>query len=591
MIGAEEILLKDIFEQNDLSVRAYNVTLRVELKTVKDLKDYIKDGGDFLRVSQCGERTNKELLEIAKTDISGYNTSEHNNASEITPVEDNLEFLLNQKFTGLSVRAKNALDNLFGYHKFTLQQIENHFIKNDFSALTLRNVGVKTAEEINKTILSVKDLYFSIVESQLSPKQKAAIKIKQLFGVDLDDESLIEQYLNHSFPIIYFSFLYAEFLLRKDKVGLFVYKNHFGFLEKEYSLEDMAQLFSLTRERIRQRRRDVIEKLRSQFCRLKDLLDHSKYDSILEHVPVFLNTDEVLLIKDEIELMGHGYSVFILERLFGESYFSLSEYDRFTRPAKVDLYEKWKEVKTIRGAYLVSRRFFDKPAILKLYQFLVDLLCVRRENDEIFSIRSIFDNLSNADLDYLNEFLNRELELSCEEYSIQIPRTTVRLIYEYALQALETIGRPAHITEIYSYIKTHTPGLKMTENSLRAAIANRKNLFIYFGRSSTFGLKSWEEKNAFIKGGTIRTIVEEFLNQHENPCHISDITLYVNRYRNTDQYSVINNLKMTEDNRFVFFKNNHIGLSAKDYDSRTKNSTARISDVSIDDLMINIFSR
>jgi hypothetical protein len=574
-----------------MSVRAYNVTLRVELKTVKDLKDYIKDGGNFLRVSQCGERTNKELLEIAKTDISGFNTSKHDDASEIIPVEDNLEFLLNQKFTGLSVRAKNALDNFFGYHKFTLPQFENHFIKNDFSALTLRNVGVKTSEEINRTILSVKDFYFSIVESQLSPKQKAAIKIKQLFGMDLDDESLIEQYLNHSFPIIYFSFLYGEFLLRKDKVGLFVYKNHFGFLEKEYSLEDMAQLFSLTRERIRQRRHDVIGKLRSQFCRLKDLLDHSRYDLILEHAPVLLSTDEVSLIKDEIELMGHGYSVFILECLFGEQYFSLSEYDRFTRPAKVDLYEKWKEVKTIRGAYLVSRRFFDKPAILRLYQVLVDLLCVRRENDEFFSIRSMFDNLSNGDLDYLNEFLNRELELSCEEYSIQIPRTTVKLIYEYALNALEAIGRPAHITEIYSYIKTHYPGLKMTENSLRAAIANRKNLFIYFGRSSTFGLKAWEEKNTFIKGGTIRTIVEEFLNEHESPCHISDITLYVNRYRNTDQYSVINNLKMTEDNRFVFFKNNHIGLSSKDYNSRNKNSTANIRDVSIEDLMINIFSR
>jgi len=159
------------------------------------------------------------------------------------------------------------------------------------------------------------------------------------------------------------------------------------------------------------------------------------------------------------------------------------------------------------------------------------------------------------------------------------------------MEALEKIGRPTHITEIFSYVSDNNPKLKTTENSVRAAIANRKKIFIYFGRSSTFGLKSWEEKNAFIKGGTIRTIVEEFLSEHDAPCHISDITVYVNRYRKTDQYSVINNLKMTEDNRFVFFKNNHIGLSSKNYDSRKKNLNQGIKDVSIDDLMTNIFSR
>ncbi|HEY8781193.1 MAG TPA: hypothetical protein VIM16_06240 [Mucilaginibacter sp.] len=592
MIGSADILLKNIFEQNDMSVRAYHVTLRLELKTVKDLNEFIKDGGDFLRVSQCGERTNKELLEMAKG--AGFESkpiSESNDVSEIISSEDNLEYLVNQKFTRLSVRAKNALDSFFGYHKFTPPQIEHHFIKNDFSALTLRNVGVKTAEEINTTILSVKELYFSVVESQLSPNQKAAIKIKQVFGMDLNDESLIEQYLNNSFPIIYFSFVYGEFLLRNDKVGLFVYKNHFGFMDKEYSLEDMAKMFSLTRERIRQRRRDVINKLTSQFCKLKELLPHSSYNLILEDEPVLLSMDDVLLIKDEIELMGHGYAAFIMECLFGEGYFCLSEYDRFTRPAKIDLYEKWKEVKTIRGAYLVSKRFADKPTFLKLYQILVDLLCVRRENEESFSIRNIFNDLSQPGLECLNDFLGRELELYCEQYTIQIPRTTTKLIYEYAMEALEKIGRPTHITEIFSYVSDNNPKLKTTENSVRAAIANRKKIFIYFGRSSTFGLKSWEEKNAFIKGGTIRTIVEEFLSEHDAPCHISDITVYVNRYRKTDQYSVINNLKMTEDNRFVFFKNNHIGLSSKNYDSRKKNLNQGIKDVSIDDLMTNIFSR
>ena len=39
----------------------------------------------------------------------------------------------------------------------------------------------------------------------------------------------------------------------------------------------------------------------------------------------------------------------------------------------------------------------------------------------------------------------------------------------------------------------------------------RKRGFISFGRTSTYGLKEWEEKEKDIRGGTIRDITEEFL--------------------------------------------------------------------------------
>ena len=94
----------------------------------------------------------------------------------------------------------------------------------------------------------------------------------------------------------------------------------------------------------------------------------------------------------------------------------------------------------------------------------------------------------------------------------------------------------------------------------------RKNGFVPIGRSSNFGLKKWEGQLEGFKGGTIRSIVAEYLDSKLTPIHISKITKYVKKYRETtSKKSILSSLKSDPSNIFIFFKDSHVGVIEKNY--------------------------
>jgi hypothetical protein len=103
----------------------------------------------------------------------------------------------------------------------------------------------------------------------------------------------------------------------------------------------------------------------------------------------------------------------------------------------------------------------------------------------------------------------------------------------------------------------------------------QKNGFVPIGRKSLFGLKKWESELENFKGGTIRNIVEEYLNQFSVPKHIFEITEHVLKYRKkSNQRSILQNLKLDESGMFVFFNGSLIGLKIKKYDPSFKKISA-----------------
>ena len=93
----------------------------------------------------------------------------------------------------------------------------------------------------------------------------------------------------------------------------------------------------------------------------------------------------------------------------------------------------------------------------------------------------------------------------------------------------------------------------------------------YFGRS-TFGLKEWENDNEGIKGGTIKEKVIELLLAAQKPLHISEISHEVNKCRNTNETSILTNLKIDKNNKFSFYPNQFVGLVDMDYELEVLNS-------------------
>ena len=115
------------------------------------------------------------------------------------------------------------------------------------------------------------------------------------------------------------------------------------------------------------------------------------------------------------------------------------------------------------------------------------------------------------------------------------------------------------------------PHLEHTESRVRSAVTGKRDLFIYFGRTSTYGLRKWEAEFESIKGGTIRSIVAEILLPLRVPLHVDEITGQVRRYRkNTNAKSIAVNISLDRSGTFTIFGNSYIGLNSKDYGEETE---------------------
>lgn len=77
-----------------------------------------------------------------------------------------------------------------------------------------------------------------------------------------------------------------------------------------------------------------------------------------------------------------------------------------------------------------------------------------------------------------------------------------------------------------------------------------------------YGLAEWENKFS-IKGGTIRSIVAEYLADKDEPVHISEIEAHVKQFRKTKAITILGNLKIEKSKTFTFYNSGYVGLASK----------------------------
>jgi hypothetical protein len=160
-----------------------------------------------------------------------------------------------------------------------------------------------------------------------------------------------------------------------------------------------------------------------------------------------------------------------------------------------------------------------------------------------------------------NEF---DLVVNNEGY-IVFERNVKKPLVHYTVEILQAFGQMTKVEDITRAIIEKYPELDINEQSVRSTLQRERELFIYIGRTSTYGLKKWELENKNLKGGTIRDIAEEYLEQHDTPQHTYDIVNYVKQYRDTSGSSIFRNIQAEDNNRFVFFEGGYIGLKNKNY--------------------------
>ena len=130
-----------------------------------------------------------------------------------------------------------------------------------------------------------------------------------------------------------------------------------------------------------------------------------------------------------------------------------------------------------------------------------------------------------------------------ENNELVFKRNTLKQAHEYPYEALKLIGKASKLDDICSKISKRHPYYITDREKVRAAMQN--DLFVAVGKESVYGLKEWEQHHVNFKGGTIRDIVEEYLEQFDKPINISKIAEHVLKYRpKSYKDSIQENLKL-----------------------------------------------
>jgi hypothetical protein len=595
------IELQDLIYKEKLSVRTTNVCEYNFLTDIKSILKYYATNENFLKLRNCGKKSNEELIGICKKyeNLNFYEKHTYITAKPENPLIKKIDKLTTKqkavlnniiysKFNQLSVRSKNALSLLL-QDSITVRAIKEEFFEiENYDFKKIKNVGELTEKEIETFTNEVKELIelVSLFEDNEILREFFNSYLIKNYQVSHDTINKIGRDYDFSLGYPIFKTIYhlvdGEYLLDEKENAIFFGLLNFFYGSEPPLIKDFKSELKLTRERFRQIRNKTLKKfpniiyglfnlelnyenLNTYQISLDDEFINLKEENVLEingNENVNFNSQFItyifsILLKDTHDLIGNAENVFFNKKTGNQHYWNNLYLIR------KDLTWIFDFEKLIEDVYF---RISEK--IEEDYKFYFQSYLLNFQNENCISKLDTITTISETLL--FSEF---ELTIDLEE-NIVFKRNTFKQVYEYAYEALEKLGVPSKVDVICKKVRELYPDYKTDEDSIRASM-QRKTGFVPFGRTSVYGLKVWEAEKD-IRGGTIRDIAEEFLMKYSEPKHIDDITDFVNMYRNTNAKNIYANLKMEENNRFEFYTGLKIGLKNKNYNEINLTNTNNI---------------
>ena len=579
--------IEEFYKRKEISVRSYHVCKYNNLNSLRDLKEYFDIHNSFDKLKNCGKKSNEELIRVC-------------NIYGLDPLGDSLvdrgERCLKSIFlkltrtqrevissfifvntNSLSIRSKNGillhLNNNIKIKNFTEKIFTDSFDINNIS-----NIGAKCIPEIEIYISIIKRFLIEVSESD-DEKHLISLKnnflIHRTFSITKTPSKILE-----SESI----FLLTDFLINEGalfgKVNTIVFKNALNLYQnqEELNLDAVGSKVNLTRERVRQIRKVCIDELFDKLLFILNFNDdlYRKYNIDVNSNQIDINTDvvESINILNETNF-SKGFISYLLFIYLSNTYSIVGNVEDvlFFNFIKSKTKYNW------NNFFLIKKELSNELDFDVLALDIDRRLSNRIQESYSFNFKSYLSRfLTNNNIEILDllfpiaeNIVNVEFELYIDlEESLSFNRNTHKQVYEYAYEALEQLGKQSTVNEIFEKVLELYPNYDTEEFKIRVSM-KRRNGFVPIGRRSVFGLKKWEEELDGFRGGTIRTIAEEFLVNHNEPQDKKEIEKHVKKYRpKTNANSIYNNLYIDESNTFSFFDNYHIGLTRKVYSDKFK---------------------
>lgn len=577
--------IDEIHKNEPLSVRSYHVCKYNGLESLSDIIRFYRENKSFNKLRNCGKRSNEELTEL-------YNKYKNIDFGfqEIYPVKFENKFkkiifelsrnqrevinsFIQVNANSLSNRSQNGINSFLEKNLKIKNFADKILLTDGFDFKKIKNIGAGTVPELEVFVNIVEDF---IIEVSKNENDKYLISLKNKF--------LIQK--TFSLPFIPYEILESESIFQLTNFlitqNAFYDVNQTKILTKafkiylnspELTLDEIAKEVDLTRERVRQVRKTIFEELFSKLLFIQNFDDNLLEKYNIDNTQYYIDINDALIEVINIQNRTSFTKEFIIYLIY--TYWSYEfELIGNNEDVLVQKYFNARNRHNWNNFYLVKKELALEFDFISLANDISKRLNERLEETYSFSFKSYLSNfLINNNLEILNSIMgiaekivNQEFEIYIDlEDNLIFERNSIKTLPEYIFEALEEIGKPSTVEVLYKFIENKHPGISKNSEALRGS-CQRCDSLIFFGRSSTYGLKKWEIEMENIKGGTIRSIAEEFLLNYAEPMNIKDISDFVLQYRpESNEKSIIYNLKMEDNNRFVFFKNSFIGLKSKKY--------------------------
>ncbi|MCK8482253.1 sigma factor-like helix-turn-helix DNA-binding protein [Psychroserpens algicola] len=583
--------IDEIYRKEEISVRSYHVCKYNNLNSVKDLNEYYFKHKSFDKLRNCGRKSNEELIEICnkypgdhldnrETEIKLENPLK-TIISELTRVQREVinSFIL-VNTNSLTVRSKNAIILHLRRNLKIKNFAEKILLPYTFNVKNIKNVGAKCVPELEIYISIIKDF---LNEVNQSDNDKKLISLKNNFLIQRTFSiSKIPNEILESESI----FLLTDFLLNQnalfDKTQTVIVKNAFRIYQnqKELTLDDIAEKVNLSRERVRQIRKSCMDDLFNKLLFIQNFSDDlfQKYNIDINSNQLEIDTEIVDLVnKTNNTNLSKEFISYILFAYLQDKFSLIGEIEDVLQPRYFNARNRhnWKNF------HLIEKDIVKEIDFNALANDIDNRISDKIVESYSFNFKSYLSRfLTNNNIDFLDlafpigeKIINDEFELFLDlDENITFERNTKKQVHEYALEALEELGNPSKINIIFDKVLELNPNYVTDEASLRASMA-RRNGFVPIGRKSVFGLKKWERELENFKGGTIKDVIIEFLQDKNEPIHILLVLEYLDKFRkNKDAKSVLTNLKVDPLKRFLIYNQGFIGLQSKEdkYDDKFK---------------------
>jgi DNA-directed RNA polymerase specialized sigma subunit len=274
--------IEEIYYSEDISVRSFNVCNDNDLKDLNAILKHYREHKTFGNLRNCGKKSNEELTDLCMkyidyggsqivepskpekqliTAISSFNRTQREIVNSFIEINSN----------NLSNRSKNAITSFLNGN-LKIRNISERILTNDrFNFQAKKNVGTKTVTELKSFIHTITEFIEKVAEVD-SENDLVALRnrffIEKTFSISYVPNEILES--QSIFSLV-------DFLISKnaifEKNESVIFQKAFKIFDnqQELTLDEIAEEINISRERVRQIRKGILDNLFNKLQFVKNI--------------------------------------------------------------------------------------------------------------------------------------------------------------------------------------------------------------------------------------------------------------------------------------------------------------------------------